>query len=167
MRSAYYDKDNIAVILSLLTPSNALALEVSLYTGLRITDVLNLKTSVISERFTVQEQKTGKRRVVRLSRSLVDRCVKAGGSVFVFPNRLNGRKPRTRQAVFKDLKRACGLLRVRENLTPHSMRKIYAVEEYKKYGSIAKVMKLLNHDNEAVTMLYCMADQLKERMGKK
>lgn len=71
---------------------------------------------------------------------------------------------RTRQAVWKDLKRIAGLFRLHMNLAPHSCRKIYAVEAYKRSGGdVKKVQKLLNHDSEAVTMLYCLADELTKR----
>lgn len=52
-------------------------------------------------------------------------------------------------------------------LSPHSARKIYAVTEYRRTGSLQRVKELLNHSDEAVTMLYAMADELTERRRKK
>jgi site-specific recombinase XerD len=69
--------------------------------------------------------------------------------------------------VYKDIKRAARAFRVEVNVAPHSARKIYAVNEYKKDMDIKKVQKLLNHSDEAVTLLYCMADQITERALRK
>ena len=42
-----------------------------------------------------------------------------------------------------------------------------AVSEYRRTGSIERVKELLNHEDEAVTILYAMADQLELRRRKK
>ena len=153
-------------LLAALMPPNRLACEVSACTGLRISDVLNLRTTKLSERFSVRELKTGKTKRVRLPRALLDRLLAQAGRIYVFENRLDYRKPRTRQAVYKDLRRAAKLFRVKTHISPHSARKIYAVSEYRRTGSLAAVQKLLNHEDEAVTMLYAMADQLTERRAR-
>ena len=164
MRSEWAPKGEIEHILAALQPKNRLACEVSLFTGLRINDVLSLKPEQIKkQRFTVYEQKTGKARRVRLSNELVSRCLACSGQHFVFENRLNGREHRTRQAVYKDLMRAARLFGVRKHISPHSLRKVYAVEEYERTGDLQKVKKLLNHSSEAVTMLYAMANVVRHR----
>ena len=90
------------------------------------------------------------------------------GRIYVFENRLDYRKPRTRQAVYKGLRRAAKLFRVKDiHISPHSARKLYAVSEYRRTGSIERVKELLNHEDEAVTILYAMADQLELRRRKK
>lgn len=65
-------------------PANALAVEVMLETGLRVSDVLNLRTEQLkSTRLTVCECKTGKTRVVTLSRNLLDRLKRQAGCIYV------------------------------------------------------------------------------------
>lgn len=169
IRADYIKGDNFAHILSALMPPNRLALIVSLTTGLRIDDVLSLKTEdVKKERFTIKEMKTGKRRRIRLQKSLRDRLLQQSGRIYVFEHRLDYKKHRTRQAVNKDLKRACELFRVKGvHVSPHSARKIYAVEEYKRTCSLKKVQELLNHSDEAVTILYAMADELTAKEQKR
>lgn len=163
IRSQYAPKGEILHLLAALYPENRLALEISLATGLRINDVLALKPGkVIKGRFSVREEKTGKIRTIRLPSDLQNRAIACAGQHYVFEGRLNGKKHRTRQAVFKDLKRVAAAFNVKEHISPHSMRKIFAVEEYKRFG-LTKVQKLLNHDNEAVTILYAMADVLDKR----
>ena len=159
MRSEWIEKSEVEHILAALTTENRLACLISLATGLRLNDVLSIKTEQARKgRFTIREQKTGKSRLVRLPVPLQQAALCIAGQHYVFENRLDGKKHRTRQAVFKDLRRAAVLFRVKEHITPHSMRKIYAVEEYARHGDLKRVQKLLNHSDEAVTMLYAMAN---------
>ncbi len=170
MRTDYTPRESFEHILSALMPENRLALIVSMTTGLRIDDVLHLRTKdILKQRFTITEMKTGKKRRVSLSKALVDELFYYAGRYYVFEHRLDNKKCRTRQAVFKDLKRACKLFRISDELViaPHSARKIYAVSEFQRTCKIATVQKLLNHSDEAVTMLYAMADELTARHTKK
>jgi integrase len=166
VRSEWISNEEIGHILFALTTPNRLACEVSLATGLRINDCLNLKTEQVrKQRFTVREQKTGKTKSVRLPSALQREILSQAGTVYAFEGRTDGRKPRTRQAVFKDLQRANKAFRLFVHISPHTLRKIYAVEEFKKDGDLQRVKKLLNHSDEAVTMIYALADQLRARRG--
>lgn len=164
MRAAYYEKQELEHILAVLMPANRLALEVSLATGLRIGDVLALRTAQLKPRFTVKEQKTGKTRSVYLPADLLRRAIAQAGRYYVFEGRTTNKCSRTRQAVFKDLARACKLLRLRTHISPHTARKTFAVEAYRASGgNLKRVQLLLNHSSEAVTMLYAMSDELCKR----
>lgn len=164
-RSDYVFREEFQHLLAALTPENRLALEVSLYTGLRISDVLNLRSCKLASRMTVRELKTGKSRRVSLPVELLDRLRGIAGKVFVFENRRDYARPRTRQAVYKDLKRAARAFRMpaRLQVSPHSARKIFAVTEYQRSHDLKRVQSLLNHSSEAVTLLYAMADSLTQR----
>ena len=154
-------------ILAALTYENRLAITVSLLTGLRIGDVLNLRSrDLIRDRFTITEEKTLKRRTIRIPDKLRDELLGIAGKIYVFENRISARKHRTRQAVYKDIKRAAKAFRIKSNISCHTARKIYAVSEYKKDFSVARVKKLLNHSNEAVTMIYAIADEITARKNK-
>lgn len=141
-------------------------------TGLRIGDVLSIRTAQATMgRFTLVEQKTGKHRRVYLPRELRERMFEQAGRFFVFEGRLSPFKPRTRQAVYKDLARVAALYRldgakIKAHISPHTGRKMWAVEAYKASGSLSHVQALLNHEDEAVTMLYALADTLTTREGK-
>ena len=165
MRSDWVNDDIMSHILSALMLENRLAILVSLCSGLRIDDVLSLKTSQLAERFTVTESKTKKRRTIRLSSCLLDELLSVAGKIYVFEGRCDARKHRTRQAVYKDIKRACKAFRVPATLklSAHTARKIYAVKQYKRTCSLDKVKDLLNHSSEAVTMIYALADELTRR----
>lgn len=168
MRTEWLPKGEMEVILRALSAENRLACEISLATGLRINDVLALTPEKVrKQRFTLREEKTGKTRRIRLPAELVSRALALSGQHYIFEHRLNGRKHRTRQAVFKDLKKACANFGIKKNVAPHSLRKIYAVEEYEITGDLKKVQKLLNHSNEAVTMLYAMANSVRKKKAKR
>lgn len=164
MRSDYVSEECLSHILAALMRENRLALLVSLTTGLRIDDVLHLKSEQVKkQRFTVKEMKTGKTRRVNLPIGLWEELNAISGRFFVFEHRTDPKRCRTRQAVYKDLKRACALFRVKGvNISPHSCRKIYAVKAYKRTCSVERVRELLNHDSGQVevTLLYAMADEL-------
>ena len=163
-RSQWVDDDIMKHVLAALMPENRLAIITSLVTGLRIGDVLSLRVSQVRQgRFVITEQKTLKRRAVRLPRQLQYQLLSGAGVVYVFEGRTDATKHRTRQAVYKDIKRAAKAFRVAENLTVHSARKIYAVQEYRKDMNVERVKKLLNHSDEAVTMIYALADKIVEK----
>lgn len=170
MRTDYIKPAVFDLLLTALMPPNRLALQVSLQTGLRISDVLHLRTNVLMKtaRPTVTERKTHKRRRVYIGRKLREELLRQSGRYWVFTGRLDERRPRTRQAVYKDLKRVARLYRldgrkIAANVAPHSARKIFAVQDYHAHGSVERVQRLLNHSDEAVTMLYAMADQLQRK----
>lgn len=164
MKSDYIGGEPMQHLLAALMPENRLALEVSLFTGLRIDDVLHLKSSYLDkERFTIKEMKTGKSKRVRLPNRLRDELRQIAGRYYIFEGRNDVKKPRTRQAVYKDLRRAGELYRIKARVTPHSCRKIYAVEELRRTGDLKKVQSLLNHENEAVTLLYALSDELSKK----
>lgn len=167
MRADWVEPALLDHILAALTAENELAMRVSLATGLRIDDVLHIKTEQVerSNRFTVTERKTGKKRRIYIPELLYQQMLRQAGRYYVWPNRLDSRYPRTRQAVWKDLKRAAKLFRVSEalNVSPHTARKDYAVEQWKKYGRVDRVKELLNHGDEAVTMLYLISEAVTEK----
>lgn len=163
MRTEYLLDREVDMVLSALTYQNALIMRVCLHTGLRIGDVLALKPEQIGPHFWVTEQKTNKRRQVGLPEPLLTACRNHAGHFWVFPSPVDPRKHLTRQAVWKDVKRAARAFRLPQNVAPHSARKVYAVDLMAKYGDIQKVARALNHSSESITMVYAMADELLER----
>lgn len=169
MRAEWAPKETLELLLTAMMPANRLAIRASMATGLRIGDVLAFKTAQVrQQRWTVKEQKTGKLRRVYLPTKLCGDILAQAGRIWAFEGRSDAKKHRTRDAVYKDLRRVATLYRVDgkklvEHISPHSARKVYAVEAYQKTGSLRKVQDLLNHEDEAVTMLYALADVLTAR----
>lgn len=160
MRTQWVSDDNVAVILAAMFYENALACECSLRYGMRIGDVLALTRKQVSAgRFSYSEQKTGKRRSVTISGDFQHELLANAGRYYIFEGRSDWKKHRTRQAVYKDVKRVSEVIRL-HHVGCHSFRKAYAVSRYRKYRDMARVKRLLNHSDEAVTMIYALADTM-------
>lgn len=167
----FIPREELGHVYAALMPANRLACQVAEHTGLRIGDVLALRTEIAckGQRFTVRESKTGKSRRIYIPRLLHSQMVAQAGEIWVFPSPKNPEKHRTRQAVWADIKRAAKAFRLPQNVSPHSLRKIYAVEQWESTGDLGKVGKLLNHSeyHPETTMLYAMAAELyRRRYGK-
>ena len=167
MKTEYLLNREVDLVLATLTARNALIMRTALHTGLRVGDVLSIKTDQLAPRFWVTESKTQKRRQIGLPEPLLSDIKKQAGPVWAFENPATGR-PQTRQAVWKDVKRAARALRLPQNVGTHSARKVYAVELLSKYGDIERVRRALNHSSEAVTLIYALADrQLESRLRRR
>lgn len=158
MRTEYLLKNEVDKVLAVLTPRNALVMRVALHTGLRVSDILSLKTAQLGPHFWVTEKKTGKKRQIGLPEPLLSDIKNQAGEVWAFESPRTG-KPHTRQAVWKDIKRAARAFRLPQNVGPHSARKVFAVELLEKYGEFERVKRALNHSSDAVTLIYTMADR--------
>lgn len=166
MRTDFVSPELMPLILMHCSYDNALAVEVSFRTGLRIGDVLKVKPSdVQSDGLHFIAEKTGKVGVVPLSRRLADRLIKNGNKWWCFPHRDYPRtKHRTRQAVWKDVKRAADLVRSEgllddRNVAPHSARKTFAVVDKAAHGT-AHTQEMLQHSSRSTTEIYTESDKL-------
>lgn len=167
MKTEYLLNREVDMVLAMLTAKNAVIMRVALHTGLRISDILSIKTDQLAPHFWVTECKTGKRRQVGLPEPLLSDIKNQAGPVWAFENPKTG-KPQTRQAVWKDVKRAAHAMRLPQNVAPHSARKVYAVELLAKYGDFERVRRALNHSSEAVTVIYALADrQLESKLKRR
>lgn len=157
MRTGWLPHDDCAVLLRLLTPENAIAMELALATGLRIGDVLALRSEQLrSQRLTVHQQKTGAVRRVYVPKSLLERLRASAGAVWAFPHRTDPQRHRTRQAVWKDVRRASKAMRVK-HIGCHTARKVYAVDIYRRSG-LASAQKALGHDRPETTLIYLASE---------
>ena len=166
MKTEYLLNREVDEVLAALMPDNAHVMRVALHTGLRVSDILSLKTDQLKPRFWVTESKTGKRRQIGLPEPLLSDLKNRAGDLWAFPGK-DQKNHRTRQAVWKDVKRAAKALRLPQNVAPHSARKVFAVELLKKYGDIERVKRALNHSSEAVTVIYALADRQLESKQKR
>ena len=168
MTVEYLLKKEMEHVFAALMPANRLACRVAAHTGLRIGDVLALRTEKLAPQMWVTEAKTGKRRRLNLPKGLYQELRKAAGPVWVFSGQRDPTRHRTRQAVWADVKRAARAFRFPQNVGVHSLRKRYAVQVLEhSHGNFAKVQRVLNHTDMATTMIYAMAYQLyREKYGK-
>lgn len=106
MTTEYLVRRELEHVLAALMPANRLVCRVCLDTGLRVGDVVGLRTDQLAPQFWITEQKTKKRRRVNLSGALLDQLRAQAGPVWVFSGARDQSKHRTRQAVWADVKRA-------------------------------------------------------------
>lgn len=124
---------------------------IAYYTGLRVSDILNLKIQDIKAggRVAITEKKTGKVRVVHIPARL-RRQMQAYADAHALPNGtiFDVDKSTVYRSVHNNAKRL-GM----DNISMHSYRKAYAYSYYQKYGLRATQAEL-NHNNIATTCIY-------------
>ena len=163
LRTTYADRAQMSHVLAALMPENRVIVRVCMATGLRVSDVLQLRTADLKRRQTVRESKTGKTRRIQWPAALYEEMERGAGKYWVFEGRNDPKKHRQRQTVWRDIKRAeavfkrSGSLSRKQNLGTHTARKIAAVDAYHK-GGLPAAQKLLNHSDPLITRLYALAD---------
>lgn len=163
LRTTYADRAQMSHVLAALMPENRVIVRVCMATGLRVSDVLQLRTVDLKRRQTVRESKTGKTRRIQWPADLYAEMERRAGRYWVFEGRTDPQKHRQRQTVWRDIKRAeavfkrSGALSKKQNLGTHSARKYAAVTAYHK-GGMDAAQRLLNHSDPLITRLYALAD---------
>jgi len=149
-------------ILRKLAHEERLIFRIAVETGLRITDILQLKASALSKYIHVVERKTKKLRTVELSDELLNDLVKHRGLWYdkpiqwLFKGRRDVLKPYNRMTYHRRLKQAARALQI--DFSAHSMRKLYAQNIFERTGDIFAVQKALNHKYVTVTATYLGID---------
>ena len=156
--------EDMKKILLHLNEQDKLIFRISVETGLRISDVLNLRAWYIDRIMYVQEKKTGKYRSIELSDALYSdllqikqSAIRTGDkTAYIFKSR---RKPTVsvhRSGYHRRLKRICKQIDI--DFSAHSTRKLFAQELMRSTGDIFLVQKSLNHKFLADTCNYLDID---------
>lgn len=167
-----FNKDNQSKIELCLKASNLrnyIIWITGTHTGLRVSDILSLKSSHFNKSFlTITEQKTGKIKDIKISSKLknaINEFISINNiqpSDYLFKGRKNTGKPITRQHVSRIIKDVTKKLNILDNISSHSMRKTFAYNLYiLSKNNIALVMQALNHSKESITLKYlCITDKI-------
>jgi integrase len=147
-----------------LTEQDKLIFRVCVESGLRISDVLELRAWYLDKIIYVREKKTGKRRIITISDSLLSdlRAIKQFAvqmndkGLYAFASARNAQKHIHRSTYHRHLKKACEALGM--NFSAHSTRKLFAQELMKSSGDIFQVQKALNHKFITDTCTYLDID---------
>lgn len=160
-RSRYINDYEIDLLKSSMGVSFWLPFAVSHDTGLRIGDVLKIKhTDIDGNILHYTAQKTGKSDTIVLDNGIAAILKKKNGSAYCFPSPRNSSKHLTRQAAWARIKTAARNSGVNAlNCSPHSIRKHFAVDLYKRYGAEA-VKAALQHSDIKTTEIYFLSDFL-------
>ena len=157
MRSKYIEANEVEELRDHTTREAFLPLWVSLETGLRVGDVVRIRRANVKEDgIHYRAQKTQKNGIAKISAELRQALPKKGK--WLFPSPYKPGEHITRQAVWARIKAAANRAGLDPNgISPHTMRKVFAVELYRDKGFKA-VQEALQHNNAATTEIYSFAD---------
>jgi integrase len=137
----------------------------SLYTALRISDLLLLRwddvydfaARRIRDRITLMEKKTGKAKSIRLHPSVIAALqlfldtAEPGG--FLFANPHTG-KALSRSQAYRIIRSAAEVLGFSTRVSCHSLRKTFGYHAWKDGKNPEIIMKVYNHSSLAITSRY-------------
>lgn len=133
-------------------------------TGLRISDILDLTGRIKPYgAIPVVERKTGKTRVVRLSRAVADRVRRymqyyhIGPADHIIPG-CNGRGRCSRSQAWRVIRAAAKAAGSTDPVGTHGMRKTYALRKFLATRDVAKVQADLMHQYLGTTVAYIAGD---------
>ncbi len=160
MKSRFLDDREITA-LRRAAADEWLPFEVALRTGLRIGDVLKIRTADLARdgvRYTAE--KTGKRGFAALPPETLRALRKNARGGWCFPSPRKAGRHLTRQAAWQRMKRAAAAAGIdAQGVSPHAFRKSFAVERMHA-GGLQAVQAALQHDHAGVTEIYALADWL-------
>jgi integrase len=127
-------------------------------TGLRVTDLLNLKVKEIrrKKKVVIKEGKTEKARTIYLENiydELNDYISSVVGTDWLFPSR-KGDKPITRIQAYRQLNKAAKMVDISDGIGTHTMRKTFGYWHYKQFKDVAELQMILNHSHPEITLKY-------------
>lgn len=137
---------------------NYILFEVGINTGLRISDILQLRVRDLKAKYLyMTEIKTGKQKTFEMNptvrRGLLDLLQDRDDDEYLIRSREGVNKPITRNMAYKIL-RSLGEKYKVNGIGTHSLRKTYGYFFYKKTGDIAMLQKIFNHSDPAFTLRY-------------
>ncbi len=159
MKARFLSSDELQRLQAACSFDDWLPFEIALQTGMRIGDVLCLQAQNIGcgeIRYTAQ--KTGKHGVAPCDRELCD-IVRRGKRLgeFVFPGKRVGTHL-TRQQAWNRIKSAAKRAKINpEGVSPHALRKSFAVRLYQREG-LEAVQNALQHNRVSTTEIYTLSD---------
>lgn len=156
------DKNKIEVIKNILkkkSDRNYMIFVLGINTGLRISDLLNLKVENVKNKshIIIKEQKTSKNKQFLINSNLrkkLDKYIEGmADDEYLFQSRIGDNKPLTRFQAYRILSTAgqeAGL----DRIACHSTRKTFGYHHYKRYKDVALLQKLFNHSSPSITLDY-------------
>ena len=127
-------------------------------TGLRISDLLNLKVYEVKDKTHIylREKKTSKEKYIKIvsgiKRDLNEYLKFKNNNGYVFTGRSSTYKL-SRVRVYQILKHIERKFKL-NNIGTHTLRKTFGYHFYKQYKDLATLMIIFNHSSESVTLRY-------------
>jgi hypothetical protein len=133
-----------------------MAWRIAAHNGLRISDVLALKTAQLrAGTALIKQKKTGKLRKIDFPADIPRPATHVPDEDYIFPSPRRRGQHLTRQAVWYAVKQAADRAGIVGNYGPHSARKTYAREIFER-GGLKAAQAALQHDNTTATLYYVL-----------
>jgi len=135
----------------------AVLFDLACESGLRISDILNLKVKDVSKNpMTIHEKKSKRSRTIKISDELFKKLewqAAAGRpNDYVFNSHHKNGVPLHRSTIHRRIKKA--IMTLKFDASAHSARKLYAQNIFSETGSVEAVQKALNHHRTDTTRAY-------------
>ena len=140
-----------------------LAFLVGINTGLRISDILQLRVHQVDGQYiVVREKKTGKRRFIPINYELAHAfrqyCRGRRGHEYLFQSREGDNRPLT-TSMFYRIMRECADAVGLEHIGTHTMRKTFGYHLYQQTKDPQLVCEALGHSDPSITRRYIGINQ--------
>lgn len=161
------DKEKIELVKTILKKSglrNYVLFILGINSGLRISDILNLKVSdVINKKYIeIKERKTNKNRRFPITESfgpsLAEYVSGKSPEEWLFSSQ-RGDRAITRVQAYRIISKACVKAGITVRIGTHTLRKTFGYHFYNKTKDIALLQSILNHSSPSVTLRYIGINQ--------
>ncbi|MCD5324762.1 MULTISPECIES: tyrosine-type recombinase/integrase [Pontibacillus] len=142
---------------------NYMLFVIGINTGLRISDILQLKVKdVEGMHINLREKKTKKRKKIRITpqlrRELKWYIADKAPNEYLFKSRKGGNKAIGRSMAYKILRDAADQFGLKE-IGTHTLRKTFGYHFYLQTKNTAMLQELFNHSSEKITLIYIGINQ--------
>ena len=137
-------------------------------TGLRISDLLNLKVNQVRDKthIVIREEKTNKQKRFLINATLkqiLDEFIR-GMDNEESQSRKGTNKPLTRTQAYRIINKVVLKIGIKDNIGTHTLRKTFGYHHYQKYKDVAILQDIFNHSAPSVTLRYIgINDDMKDK----
>jgi len=142
-----------------------LIFEVGINTGLRISDILNLKVSDVRDKYYIEirERKTKKPKKFRINeflrKELEEYIASKQDEDYIFDSLRTPGKNLDRVRIYRILNTAAWNAGLKIRIGTHTMRKTFGFHFYQKTKDIALLQQIFNHSSPSMTLRYIGINQ--------
>lgn len=156
----------ISIYLKQTNKRNYIMFMIGIYSGLRISDILQLKVKDIKNKDTIsiREKKTKKQKIFTinpiLKKEIKIYCADKDLNEYIVKSREGKNKPITREMAYKILSDIGELFNL-PNLGTHTLRKTFGYHHYMQYKDVVLLQNIFNHSSPSITLHYIGIEQEK------
>lgn len=137
---------------------------VGINTGLRISDILKLKVSDVSDRshIILKEKKTKKNKrisITNIAKELNEYIIGMDTDEHLFKSQKGDNQPISRVQAYRILNKAADKVGIGGEIGTHTLRKTFGYHFYQKTKDVALLQELFNHSSPSITLRYIGINQ--------